>query len=66
MLPLPVAVKPVAPPVAVAVQVTPVSVAGQVSATVAPVAVLGPVLVDHDRVGDGRARHRAWSCRRSW
>ena len=37
--------KPVAPPVAVAVNVAPVSVLGKVSTTEAPVASLGPALV---------------------
>ena len=45
MLPAPLAVKPVAPPVAVAVYVAPVSAAGNVSATVAPVTALGPAFV---------------------
>ena len=45
MLPVPLVVKPVAPPVAVAEKVTPVKVTGNKSATVAPVALLGPVLV---------------------
>ena len=45
MLPLPLAVKPVAPPVAVAVYVAPVSVLGRVSTTEAPVTSLGPALV---------------------
>src|SRR5581483_6457274 len=43
MLPLPLALKPLAPPVAV--QVTPVKAAGKVSVTVAPVTLLGPALV---------------------
>src|SRR5437899_302784 len=45
MLPLPLAAKPVAPPVAVAVKVRPVSMLGNVSATLAPVMLPGPALV---------------------
>jgi len=45
MLPLPWAVKPVAPPVCVAVYVTPVRAAGNRLLTVAPLAALGPALV---------------------
>src|SRR5690242_5291795 len=44
MLPLPDA-GPLAPPAYTAVQVAPVMVAGTVSATVAPVALLGPALL---------------------
>ncbi len=45
MLPMPLAEKPVAPPVAVAVKVAPVRMAGSVSVTMAPAALLGPALV---------------------
>ena len=45
MLPLPLAVNPVAPPVATAVYVAPVSALGSVSTTEAPLALLGPALV---------------------
>src|SRR5436305_1920544 len=45
MLPLPLALKPVAPPLAVAVQVCVASAAGNVSVMVAPVTLLGPLLV---------------------
>ena len=45
MLPLPLAAKPVAPPVAVAVQLSLVIAAGIGSVTVAPVTLLGPPLV---------------------
>ena len=45
MLPLPVAVKPVAPPVWVAVNVTPVKAAGKLSDTDAPFTAAGPKLV---------------------
>ena len=44
MLPLPLALWPLAPPAAMLVQVQ-VRVAGKVSATVAPVALLGPALL---------------------
>src|SRR4029077_7360151 len=43
MLPLPLAVKPVAPPVCVAVQVAPVKLAGKLSVTFAPTASEGPL-----------------------
>ena len=45
ILPLPLAVKPVAPPVAEAVYVSLKKLAGKVSITVAPVTLLGPALV---------------------
>src|SRR5436309_1882922 len=45
MLPLPEAVKPVAPPVATLRYDTLVMAAGRLSVTVAPVTVLGPLLV---------------------
>src|SRR5205823_13386191 len=45
MLPLPLAVKPVAPPAWVAVNVRPVSAAGKLSDTDAPFAAAGPTLV---------------------
>ncbi len=45
MLPLPLAVKPDALPVATAVQVALVDRSRQVSVTVAPVTLLGPLLV---------------------
>src|SRR5258705_161556 len=45
MLPEPAAVFPVAPPAATLVYVTPLSMPGKVSATDAPSASLGPVLV---------------------
>jgi len=45
MLPLPLAVKPEAPPVWVAVYVTPVNVLGKVSLITVPETLLGPMLV---------------------
>ena len=45
MLPEPLAEKPVAPPVVVAVQVSPVKSPGIGSAMVTPVALAGPVLL---------------------
>ena len=54
MLPEPAAVQ-VPPPAPTQVQVQ-VSEAGKVSATVAPVALLGPALRGHDRVGHRAAR----------
>ena len=57
--PVPGVVKPVAPPVALAVQVTPVRPAGKVSPTVAPRDRRGAAVGDDDGVGDGRAGHDA-------
>ena len=45
MLPVPLAVKPVAPPVSVAVNVSLAISAGKLSVTAAPVAAPGPLLV---------------------
>ena len=45
MLPLPLGVKPVAPPVCTAVYVTPISELGKVSTTDVPFAWLGPMLL---------------------
>ncbi len=55
MLPEPDAVQ-VPPPAPTQVQVAPVSAAGKVSATVAPVAALGPGVRGDDRVGHRAAR----------
>jgi hypothetical protein len=59
MLPVPVALKPVAPPEAVAVQVSELmaGLRARGSVTDAPVAVDGPGVRGHDGVGDRRARH---------
>src|SRR5258706_533398 len=45
ILPLPLAVKPDAPPLATAVNVSLVTAAGRTSPTLAPVTLLGPLLV---------------------
>ena len=52
MLPVPLAVKPFAPPVAVAVNVTPDRFVGNVSSTVAPRHRAGSAVGNHDRIGD--------------
>ena len=65
MLPVPLAVKPLAPPLCVAVKLSLATSAGIVSVTVAPVTLLGPALLTTivyvvDAPGAPRLCHLSW------